>query len=299
MTQRPVCSYEGSRYRTEFWTEARAYEDAVERVALRALLPPEGRTLVEIGAGFGRLVDLYQGYDTVVLLDYASTQLEQAVERLGEGGTQGHPRYIFVQADFYRHPFVRGLFEAVTMIRTLHHAADAPAFLQGAAEILAPEGALVLEFANKQNLKALLRYLLRRQAWSPFDLKPVEFVDLNFNFHPRWIWAELERLNLRRETVRTVSHFRLGFLKRLVPTPWLVALDRLVQPSGSLWQWTPSVFVRSRADAERVAAPEGAFFCCPECRSPLGSPPQAAFHCEECGRTWRREGLIYNFRDPV
>ena len=72
-------------------------EPVVERVALRAMLPPTGRTLIEIGAGFGRLADLYKGYDTVVIFDYASTQLTQAVERLGEGGVdgrqcQGHQR---------------------------------------------------------------------------------------------------------------------------------------------------------------------------------------------------------------
>ena len=72
MNNRPICNYEGSRYSTEFWDTSRAYEDAVERVAMRALLPPTGRTLIEIGAGFGRLADLYAGYDTVVIFDYAT-----------------------------------------------------------------------------------------------------------------------------------------------------------------------------------------------------------------------------------
>lgn len=299
MSERPVCSYEGSRYRTDFWTEARAYEDAAERFALRALLPPTGGTLMEIGAGYGRLVDLYQGYETVILLDYAHTQLAQAVERLGETGEGGTPRYLFVQADFYKLPFVTGLFNTITMIRTLHHAVDAPAVIQGIAEILGPRGAFVLEFANKHNLKALLRYLLRRQTWSPFAREPVEFVDLNFDFHPRWIWAQLQKAGLTREAVRTVSHFRLGWLKRRVPAHTLARLDALVQPTGALWQWSPSVFVRARADAGRSAAPPDVFFCCPECRSPLGAPGAAHYDCVDCGRRWQREGLIYNFRDPA
>ena len=64
-----ICDYEGSSYRTEFWTQARTYEDAAERIALEALLPPTGHRLIEIGAGFGRLVDLYAGYDQVVLFE--------------------------------------------------------------------------------------------------------------------------------------------------------------------------------------------------------------------------------------
>jgi hypothetical protein len=37
------------------------------------------------------------------------------------------------------------------------------------------------------NLKAILRYLLGKQTWSPFTLEPVEFVELNFDFHPKAI----------------------------------------------------------------------------------------------------------------
>ncbi len=298
MPDRPVCNYEGSRYRTEFWTKERAYEDAVERVALRALLPPSGGTLIEIGAGFGRLTDLYAGHETVVLMDYARTQLEQAVERLGAGGGNGQPRYLFVQADFYRFPFVSGLFDTTVMIRALHHAADAPAVLRGIAEILRPQGTLVLEFASKHNLKAIARYLLRRQPWSPFELPPVEFAALNFDFHPRWIEEQLEQVGLRRERIRTVSHFRIEVLKRHVPTKLLAAMDALLQPTGALWQLSPSVVVRARAGAGKSAAAPGSFFRCPVCGAALGAPPDTVFSCA-CGRTWRREGAIYNFRDPA
>ena len=298
MSERPICNYEGSRYSTEFWTSDRAYEDAVERIAMRALLPPRGKILMEIGAGYGRLVDLYTQYETIVIFDYARTQLEQAVERWGSDNGEGKPRFIFVQGDFYALPFVPGLFDTVTMIRTLHHAADAPVVLSGISDILCPNGAFVLEFANKQNLKAILRYWLHRQTWSPFDLDPVEFVNLNYDFHPRWIWSKLKEVGLSRELTRTVSHFRVGALKRWVPTRLLVAMDSLAQRTGSYWQLSPSVFTRARASQEKSAAPANAFFCCPACRTPLGMPGDSPFHCQ-CGATWQQEGKIYNFRDPV
>lgn len=297
MNERPICNYEGSRYATEFWTKDRAYEDAVERIALKALLPPRGGIIMEIGAGFGRLVDLYAEYDTVVIFDYARTQLEQAVDRWGKQHA-AKPQFIFVQGDFYALPFVPGLFDTVTMIRTLHHAADAPAVLSGVSEILKPRGAFVLEFANKHNVKAILRYWLRRQPWSPFTLEPVEFVDLNYDFHPQWMWAQLAKVGLKRERTRTVSHFRIGALKRWIPLQILVALDSLAQQTGQFWQLSPSVFTRARANQNKTAAQANTFFRCPTCKTALGMPGESSYKCT-CGALWRREGEIYNFRDPV
>jgi SAM-dependent methyltransferase len=296
---RPICDYEGSAYRTEFWGQGREYEDAVERVALRALLPPTGRRLVEIGGGYGRLVELYNGYDQVVLFDYALSQLRQAQDLWGHADPSGRPRYVYVAGDFYKLPFAPGLFDAVTMVRTIHHAADAPAVLRSIAHILAPGGAFVLEFANKRNLKAILRYLVRQQDWSPFDREPVEFVKLNFDFHPAWMWERLSQVGLQVRKLRTVSHFRVGLLKRIVPTGLLVALDRLLQPTGALWQLTPSVLARCAASTDRPTVPPGAFFRCTVCGSTMLVDEGEALSCTDCGARFAvREG-IYDFKAPL
>jgi SAM-dependent methyltransferase len=296
---RPICNYEGSAYRTEFWVQGRKYEDAVERVALEHLLPPAGRRLIEIGGGYGRLASLYGGYDEVVLFDYAFSQLRQGRELWGDAAPGGRPRYIYVAGDFYELPFAPGLFDAVVMVRTLHHAADPPAVLRGVAQILAPGGTFVLEFANKCNLKAILRYLVRRQDWSPFDREPVEFEKLNFDFHPTWVWKRLAEVGLRMREVRTVSHFRLGLLKRMMPTGLLVALDRLLQPTGALWRLTPSVFVRCEARADQRVAPQSAFFRCTVCGSTeLGNGVDVLF-CANCGARFAVRDGIHGFKAPL
>jgi len=296
---RPICDYEGSAYRTEFWGQGREYEDAVERAALRHLLPPSGRRLVEIGAGYGRLADLYGGYDEVVFFDYALSQLEQARGLWGNAGPGGRPRYVYVAGDFYNFPFASGLFDAVTAIRTIHHAADAPAVLRGVSQILAPGGALVLEFANKRHLKAILRHLARRQDWSPFDRAPVEFVKLNFDFHPAWMREQLADVGLPVQKLRTVSHFRMGLLKRLAPTGLLVALDQLCQPTGALWQLTPSVFVRCAARADKLPAPPNAFFRCTVCGSTMLEDEGNTLHCMDCGARFAVRGGIYDLKAPL
>lgn len=294
-----ICDYEGSSYRTDFWTQDRTYEDAVERIALGAMLPPAGRRLIEIGVGFGRLVDLYKGYDQVVFFDYSRSMLQQARAQWGEASPTGRPRYTYVAGDFYALPFVVGLFDTVTMIRVIHHAQDAPQVLRGVSEILAPGGAFVLEFANKRNLKAIARWLLQRQEWNPFDPAPYEFAELNFDFHPRWMEAQLNQAGFTIRDRRSVSHFRVGALKRLIPTRYLVKLDRLIQPTGRWWQLTPSLFVKSGVTHTKPAAEENSFFRCPVCRNTDLLEQSDVLICRSCQHSWLIHDGLYDFKKPI
>ena len=297
----PVCNYEGSDYRTRFWEgQGRTYEDHVERIALRRLLPPSGDTLIEIGAGFGRLAREYEGYRRVVLFDYSRSLLREAQEHLG-----ADPRFIYVAGNWYEMPFVTGLFEAIVQVRTLHHAADVPALFHQLQRIARPSGTYVLEYANKRNLKALLRYAARRQDWSPFDPEPVEFIKLNFDFHPRWIRQQLTSAGFTPGRSLTVSHFRLDFLKRHLPTALLVALDSLAQWTGAWLRLSPSIFVRSAHAASGPVAGPHTFFACPRCQTPLQalSPDPAVedkVHvCPGCGSPWGVTAGLYDFKEPA
>ncbi|MCS6992970.1 MAG: class I SAM-dependent methyltransferase [Anaerolineales bacterium] len=294
----PICDYEGSDYQTSFWERGgRAYEDQAEAIALRRLLPARGNLLLELGAGAGRNTPRYTGYERIVLLDYSRTQLQQARARLGDS-----PRYVYVAADIYKLPFRDSLFDGATMIRTLHHMADAPQALRQVRRVLAPGAVFLLEFANKRNLKAILRYWLKKQAWNPFSLEPVEFVALNFDFHPQAIRQWLTELGFHLEKTLTVSHFRLGLLKRLLPASMLAALDGLFQPTGNFFQLTPSVFVRAKVQQKGIfSIPKNVleWFRCPECAT---YPLQAhADHllCPTCGRKWSAQNGIYDFREPL
>ncbi len=289
----PVCDYEGSDYQTSFWERGgRAYEDGAEAVALRRLLPSEGgRLMLEVGAGAGRNTPRYRGYERIVLTDYSLTQLQQAQARLGES-----ERYIYAAANVYRLPFVDGLFDAATMIRVLHHMADAPLALREIRRVMQPGGVFILEYANKQNLKAILRYVLKRQSWSPFTLEPVEFVSLNFDFHPRMVRAVLKESGFALQRQLTVSHFRIAPLKRLLPTRLLVWMDAAAQLTGDWWQLSPSVFTRSVAAGETPLAAEGTFFRCPACGGTDWHETSVAMECQSCGRVWPIVDGIYDFR---
>ncbi len=296
----PVCNYEGSDYQTTFWEQGgRAYEDKAEEFALRRMLPPAGNLLLELGAGAGRNTPRYTAYNRIILLDYSRTQLQQARAKLGDS-----PRYTYVAADIYRLPFRTALFDGATMIRTLHHMADAPQALAQVRRILAPGANFILEFANKHNLKAMLRHALRQQTWSPYTLDPVEFAALNFDFHPQAVRGWLQAQGFAVQKTLTVSHFRLGILKRSLPPSLLAALDSLFQPTGALFQLTPSVFVQATLPAPSAPLPPPPasaleLFQCPSCgASPLQEQPGFLL-CPSCLSQWAYQDGIYDFRQPA
>jgi len=287
-----ICSYEGSDYQSSFWDQGgRLYEDQVEAIALRRLLPSGGNLLLELGAGAGRNTPRYRGFERVVLLDYSLSQLEQAQARLGDNS-----RYIYVAADVYRLPFISGLFDAATMIRVLHHMADAPQALEQVRNVLQPGAVFILEYANKHNLKAILRYWLKQQSWNPFTLEPVEFAALNFDFHPGAVRRWLSQADFLVERCLTVSYFRVGLFKRLLPLKLLITLDSLLQWTGAWAQLSPSVFLRCKAQDRAASAEAGAFFRCLKCGSSRLSETSVFLECQACGTRWPVHGGIYDFR---
>lgn len=289
----PVCNYEGSDYQTSFWDQGgRNYEDGCEAVALRRLLPAQGGLrMLELGAGAGRNTPRYAGFSEVTLVDYSRTQLEQARARLGDS-----PRTRYVAADIYHLPFVAAAFDGATMIRTLHHMAEPRLALDQVRGCLAGGATFILEYANKQNLKAILRYLTRRQTWSPFSPEPVEFAALNFDFHPATVRAWLQASGFVLERQLTVSHFRIGLFKRIFPTRLLVSLDAAAQRTGNWWQLSPSVFAGCRAVGAAQPLAQGSLFRCPACgHGPLeDTPPEV--RCPACGRVYPCQDGIYDFR---
>jgi SAM-dependent methyltransferase len=293
-----ICDYEGSDYQSRFWKNAdRAYEDAVERVAIRRLLPQSGRRIVEFGAGFGRLAELYTGYEQIVLLDYSRSLLEEGMQKWGSD-----LRFTFVAADIYNLPFAPGVLSAATMVRVIHHIADVPAALRRIRESLAPGSTFVLEFANKRNLKAIARRALGRQSWSPFAPEPVEFVALNFDFHPRWMLEQVQAAGFDVQRKLSASYLRIARLKRLLPLKTMVAVDAALQRTAGLGLYSPSVFlelrVRGDAPADQSALGGDAVFRSPRSGLPLRRDGDALI-CDGDGTRWLARGNFYDFKDPL
>ncbi len=291
--QPQIIDYEGSRYRTDFWEgQGREYEDLAERSAISRLLPRSGDLLIEAGAGFGRLAGLYEGYKRVVLMDYSLSLLQEAQQAWGHDS-----RFVFVAASVYDMPFVANLFQAMVMVRVMHHLQMPGQALAEFERIGRGGGSFVLEFANKRNLKSITRYVLRRQHWSPFAPEPYEFVPLNFDFHPEWMKTQIHKAGFAMRRELAISSFRLGGIKRLASPALLARLDSVLAGPAAVYPLSPSIMAEC-APLKAVVPPQG-FFRCPDCHSTDLAETDAAVTCGSCQRVWPRVSGVYDFRRIV
>jgi SAM-dependent methyltransferase len=300
-SETPVIDYEGSGYRADFWTgRGRDYEDATERLALQRLLPARGPRIAELGAGFGRLADLYLGYEQIILFDYSRTLLQDAVKQWGHD-----PRFVFVAGNLYELPLATGVLDTLVMVRVMHHLADVRRALQQIHRVMHGQSVGVLEYANKRNLKAIVRWALGQQTWSPFQPTPIEFVRLNYDFHPAWMYAQLLAVRLNIQKQLAVSHFRLPGLKQHLPAAWLAKADSLLFTAGGIAPLSPSVFVQVEAEAvtkrSSVSTEPGAvagLFRCPACSAEqMEMVASGQLCCQNCGIKYSQKSGIWDFKE--
>jgi ubiquinone/menaquinone biosynthesis C-methylase UbiE len=311
----PVIDYEGSPYRTAFWEgQGRDYEDAAERLALQRLVPPSGRRIAEIGAGFGRLADLYLGYEQIILFDYSRTLLQEAVTRWGNDA-----RFVFVAGNIYQLSLAKASLDTLVMVRVMHHLAEVPLALKQIRRVLHSESVAVLEYANKRNVKSVARWLLGRQEWSPMAPEPVEFVKLNYDFHPTWMSQQFANTHLTVRQQLAVSHFRTPLLKRNVSAATLAKADSWLFGPGGNYPLAPSVFVQLAAEkgsdpfAGRLykdVETNGTanrnvdltdLFSCPACGSErtFVQEHEAQLVCQHCSKRYAKRDGIWDFKESL
>jgi len=184
------------------------------------------------------------------------------------------------------------------MIRVLHHFENVPAVLQQIQHIMVNDGTFILEHANKRNLKAIMRYKFKKQDWNPYDLSPIEFVELNFNFHPDYIEYELMNTGFQMNRQIPVSFFRLGILKKTLPNGLLAGMDRIAQLSG--WKIAPSIFTHNTVTDQQFNQLDlqgDALFACPQTGSALQR--QGDYLINGAGTRWQIRDGIYDFKSPA
>jgi ArsR family transcriptional regulator len=150
------------------WDEMRALglDARPLEAALLAALPERIGSLLDIGTGTGRLLELLAPRcDRALGVDASREMLALARARLTERGLTATASVR--QADLYRLPLADAQFDAVTLQMVLHYAEDPAAALAEAARVLASEGLLLIaDLAAHDRGELLSRYAHR---WPGFD----------------------------------------------------------------------------------------------------------------------------------
>lgn len=150
------------------WDEMRALglPAADIEMAMLASLPPRAASLLDIGTGTGRLLELAADrVERAIGIDMSRDMLALARARLAERGL-AH-RCGVRQADMYRLPFADGAFDVVALQMVLHYAEDPAAAIAEAARVTHPEGLLLLvDLAAHGRAEIMQRHAHR---WPGFD----------------------------------------------------------------------------------------------------------------------------------
>lgn len=228
----------------DYWV-GRDYEDAAEQIAISRLLKGKHfKNAVDVGGGYGRLCVLLERYaDIVTLAEPSQQQLDIAEDFL-----KGHPRIkcVLTQADDLK--FADKSFDLVTMIRVMHHLPEPSQEFKELARVLSDDGYLILEVANYTHGRNRMKHLLKgkRLPTEPVDIRSeknkrddvIPFV----NHNPKTIIKQLAHAGLKVEKVLSVSNLRSPTLKKVVPRPVMLSVEKVLQPTLARTYFGPSVF---------------------------------------------------------
>ena len=184
------------------------------------------------------------------------------------------------------------------MIRVLHHLTEIDPAFKEIDRVMQKDSVFILEFANKRNLKSILRYWTGKQKWSPFSPEQTEFVKLNFDNHPKTVRKELESNGFEIEKTLSVSNLRIQSLKSNPKNlGWMLKAESLMQNCFSGLQLSPSIFLRCKKVTGEIPSERPAsIFACPKCGCESLDETKDVVTCPQCGKSYPIVDGIYNFR---
>jgi len=242
--------YENYDYR-EFWEDdKRYYEDQSERIALRSMLKgvdPSNKLLIDIGCGYARLFNEYSKFQRVVLIDYSIKNLRNARERVSRflsDDPEKLSKVLFISADATAIPIRDDSVDTVLTVRVVHHLNRPEKYFDEVKRVLKVGSLYLFEFANKRNLKNILRFIVGKMDTSPFDPVPLQIGETIRNYHPKEIYKKLKQRDIRIERIISVSNFRLGILKKIFGNKLLLFFENIYQKVFSFITWGPSIFIK-------------------------------------------------------
>jgi ubiquinone/menaquinone biosynthesis C-methylase UbiE len=234
-----------------YWKD-RDYEHGSEILAIKSFLEkiPKITTILEIGAGYGRLTPSYAfRAKKIILTDPSAKLLKSAKENLKE---YKNIKFIHSGIDNLPGKVKKKSVDLVILVRVLHHLENLEKTFDVVNKSLKDRGFFILEFANKCHFKARLLAFLRGNLTFPFEIFPKDLRSKKtlkkgclpfLNYHPDIIKEKLKNAGFRIVESRSVSNIRNPLAKKFLSTNFLLSVEKCLQKPLAHVDFGPSIFI--------------------------------------------------------
>jgi ubiquinone/menaquinone biosynthesis C-methylase UbiE len=303
MEEQIIVDYEGRDYR-DFWEgshkKSRSYEDTSERFLIEKLLPSKGDWFIDIGAGYGRLSDLYiHRFSNVVIADYAVSLLKEAKDN---HRNNRHESVYYIASNVYHLPFVDSVFHAGLMVRLLHHMKEQTQGLAEIERIFGPDSRFIANYSNKRNILQIAKSAMGRKNLRPYQIDPTEVKeegDFLSHIHPKYAKEVFGKSGFKIIDSLGTGTFRNKKVMKLVRNP--VLLDKLLQELMGALSLAPNIFLlttpiekKGQKKAKKTLLDA---LQCPACQSILKEEDKQLI-CTKCAVEYPIVDGIYDLRYP-
>lgn len=237
-----------------YWI-GRDYEHKSEIIAIRTLLTriKKVKTILEIGAGYGRLVPSYAfRAKKVIISDPSARNLKLARNALNP---KLNMRFLQVSLEKLPGKIRSGSIDLIIMVRVLHHLSNLELSFRNVYRLLNKDGYIIFEFANKRHIKSTFKhfikgdftYLKDKTSTDIRSKKSIKSGTLPFlNYHPEKIKTVLDQFGFTVIEQLSVSNIRQEFLKKVFSTELLLFFEKLFQKPLSFLDFGPSIFILAK-----------------------------------------------------
>ncbi len=235
-----------------YW-KSREYEHASEIMIIKKFLSKVNRfnNLIDIGAGYGRLVPAYYYRSKKIVLSDPSSKLLSIARKKYNNSK----KISYIHSSLENLKIYRNSFDMVLMVRVLHHIKDLDVAFGVINKILLKNGYLILEFPNKNHLIEIIRQFFEGDFTYPITIWPIDRSSpksikkksLPFiNYHPDQVMQKLQDHGFEIVEIKSVSNIRSSLLKRMFPTKLLLDIENNLQNIFSFLKIGPSIFILTR-----------------------------------------------------
>ena len=239
----PLDLYHGYDY-AEFW-EGRSYEDSADKIAisrLLSLIDTHHNKILDLGVGIGRIMPIYQNlWKNLILVDSSLWQIKELQKKKF---TNSSVEVLEGAADNI--PISSEGCDTLLCVRVFHHINNTKLVIKEMYRVLELRGYVVLEIPNKLHFKNRLASFFRKNGDFYSEGKvniAINNQDVVFlNHSPKFIKRQLMSQGFQIVETLSVSNFRLPFLKRFIPLPVLIRLEKIVQKPFALFWFGPSIY---------------------------------------------------------